>query len=233
MRKIIIISLGGSIVVPEVNKINIEFLRKFKNLILKFVKKGYRFLIVVGGGKINRYYNEIAKSLNKNVKDKDLDLIGIATTKLNACLLRAIFNDFAYRKVISNPKVKIKTKALIIVGSGYKPGHSTDFNTVVLAKNFKTDLIINLTNVDYIYDDDPRKNPLAKPFKKISWNEYLKLIEKEVGKEWKPRMNVPFDPLAARLAKRYGLKVIIANGLKFANFKKILIGKKFVGTIIS
>lgn len=49
--KTIVISLGGSIISPEFGKIDINFLKKFRKLILKFLKKRFKFIIIVGGGK--------------------------------------------------------------------------------------------------------------------------------------------------------------------------------------
>jgi len=232
-NKIIVLSLGGSIVVPDPNRIDVDFLKKFRNLIIGFVKRGYRFVIIVGGGKINRHYNEVAKSLNKKIKNIDLDWLGIAVTKLNAELIRVIFGDLAYPKIVSNPKTKVKTKCPIIIGSGYEPGHSTDLDAIIRAKIIGAQLVVNLSNIDYVYTDNPRKNPRAKPIKEISWSDFLKILGKTIGKKWKPRMNTPFDPIAAQLAQKYGLTVIVANGQKIKNFKKILLGKNFIGTVIS
>jgi len=54
MEKTIIMSLGGSVIVPD--KIDINFLKNFKKTIEKFIKKDYRFVIHCGGGKIARIY---------------------------------------------------------------------------------------------------------------------------------------------------------------------------------
>ncbi len=243
-----VISLGGSIVVPKPNEIDRKFLVAFQRLILGYVKNGWpaspktrldlrtkqtasrggRFVITVGGGKINRHYNETARSITK-VKDLDLDWLGIAVTKLNAELLRVIFSSVAYPEVIANPNTKIKTKKPIIIGSGWLPGCSTDKDAVLWAKNIGTKIVLNLSNIDYVYDKDPNKFSDAKPLEKLSWDEYRNLI----GGKWIPRMNVPFDPLAARLAKKFGLKVVFLNGRNLQNLKNFLAGKKFVGTVIS
>ena len=55
-QKTVIIALGGSIICPQPGKINIKFLKKFKKLILKYLKRGFRFIIVTGGGKVCRVY---------------------------------------------------------------------------------------------------------------------------------------------------------------------------------
>jgi uridylate kinase len=98
----------------------------------------------------------------------------------------------------------------------------------LLAKTYNSDTIINLTNIDYVYDKDPNKFKDAKPFKEISWKDYLKLIEQK----WIPGLSAPFDPIASKLAQKFKFKVVILNGKKIKNLKNYLENKKFTGTII-
>jgi len=219
-----VLSLGGSLVCPK--KIDVLFLEKFRNFILKWVKKGKKFIIFVGGGKIARNYQKVAKGFN--VKDEELDWIGIFATFLNAQLVKSIFGDFAFQKIISNPLEKIKTKKKIIVFGGWKPGCSTDFDCVLAVKNFGAKRVINLSDVDFVYDKNPKKFKNAKPLEKIFFDELFKIT----GKKWIPGANVPFDPEAAKLAQKEKIKVIFLNGRNFKNLKKVFFGGKFKGTII-
>jgi uridylate kinase len=225
MAKIYVISLGGSLVVP--NEINIKFLSLFKNIIEKKIKENKKFIIIVGGGKTARNYQNAAKALTK-VSNEDLDWLGIHATRINAHLLLTIFRKYAYFRIIKNPKEKISFKEKILIAAGWKPGFSTDYDAVLLAKTYGSDTIINLTNVDYVYDKDPNKFKSAKPFKEISWKDYLKLIEQK----WIPGMSAPFDPIASKLAQKFKFKVIILNGRKLKNLENYLENKNFTGTII-
>jgi uridylate kinase len=225
MTKIYVISLGGSLVVP--NEINIKFLSLFKNIIEKKIKEKKKFIIIVGGGKTARNYQNAAKALTK-VSNEDLDWLGIHATRINAHLLLTIFRKYAYFRIIKNPKEKINFKEKILIAGGWKPGFSTDYDAVLLAKTYNSDTIINLTNVDYVYDKDPNKFKSAKPFKEISWKDYLKLIEQK----WIPGMSAPFDPIASKLAQKFKFKVIILNGRKLKNLENYLANKNFKGTII-
>jgi uridylate kinase len=225
MAKIYVISLGGSLVVP--NEINIKFLSLFKNIIEKKIKENKKFIIIVGGGKTARNYQNAAKALTK-VSNEDLDWLGIHATRINAHLLLTIFRKYAYFRIIKNPKEKISFKEKILIAAGWKPGFSTDYDAVLLAKTYGSDTIINLTNVDYVYDKDPNKFKSAKPFKEISWKDYLKLIEQK----WIPGMSAPFDPIASKLAQKFKFKVIILNGRKLKNLENYLANKSFKGTII-
>ena len=225
MEETIIISLGGSLIIPE--EIDIDFLKDFRNLILSYVAKGKKFIIIAGGGKICRKYQEVAKKIS-SPSDADLDWIGIASLKLNAELLRVIFGENAHEKVISDLYQKLSFEKPIIIGSAYKPGQSTDWDAVVVAKNVGAKKIINLSNIDYVYDSDPKINPSAKKFEKISWEEYRKLIPEE----WNPGLNSPFDPIASKMAEEEGMEVIIMNGKLISDLANYLNGEKFFGTII-
>jgi uridylate kinase len=225
MKNFLIISLGGSLVVP--NNIDIKFIKQFKNIIEEKIKENKKFIIIVGGGKIARNYQDAAKSLIK-VSNEDLDWLGIHATRINAHLLLTIFRKYAYYRIIKNPKEKVKFKEKILIAAGWKPGFSTDYDAVLLAKTYNSDTIINLTNIDYVYDKDPNKFKDAKPFKEISWKDYLKLIEQK----WIPGMSAPFDPIASKLVQKFKFKVVIINGKKLKNLKNYLENRKFKGTII-
>ncbi|MBN1503310.1 UMP kinase [Candidatus Woesearchaeota archaeon] len=220
-----ILSVGGSLIVPD--EIDYFFLKEFKNLILKYVSKGHRFIILCGGGKLNSKYNQAACRVS-NIEKEDLDWIGIKATQLNAELMRAVFGGIAYEKVITNPTEKIRTKKHIILGGGWKPGWSTDYDAVLVSKQYSSREIINLTNIDYVYDRDPRTNKDAKKFESLTWVQYRKLITDK----WSPRLSTPFDPIAAKEAEKSKQKVVILNGKNIRNLENYFEGKHFEGTII-
>jgi uridylate kinase len=116
-----------------------------------------------------------------------------------------------------------------LVAAGYRPGNSTDYIAVLLAKHFDVKKIANLSNIDNVYDKDPRKFADAKKIKEINWGDFQKIV----GDTWDPGANVPFDPIASKLAAKEGMEVVILNGKKLGNFQKYLDGEKFSGTIIS
>jgi uridylate kinase len=223
--KTVVLSLGGSLIVP--GEIDNGFLLKFKKSIINFVNLGNRVIVVCGGGKTCRKYNDAAKSI-VNPSNEDLDKLGIKATELNAELLRVIFGKEAYNSVVQNyNKKNIKFK--ILLSCGYLPGTSSDYDAVMWAKNYKADCVANLTNVDYIYDKDPKKYPDAKKLENIDW----KTMQKIVGTEWTAGLNVPFDPIATKIAGKLGLKVAFLNGKNISNLDDFLNGKEFVGSVIS
>jgi uridylate kinase len=225
--KTVVISMGGSIIVPR--DIDTDFLANFKVLVERYIKKGYRFVIVAGGGYTCRHYQHAAGKITQLDKE-DLDWLGIHATRLNAHLLRTIFRRDANPTVLKDPTKKtIWSSSKILVAAGWKPGFSTDYDTVLLAKRFGAHQILNLSNQDYVYDQDPVYHKDAKPIEKISWKDFRTMV----GNSWVPGMNVPFDPLASKAAQQSGISVIMLNGRNLKNLTNCLDGRKFKGTVIS
>ena len=218
----LVISLGGSIIVPgEIDRV---FLRRFREIILSLEQT--RFMIICGGGKICRDYQNVAKEIAEITKE-DLDWIGIRATRLNAELVRSTFGKIAYEKVIHDPDEEIDMSKRIIIGAGFEPGSSTDLRAVQVAERFGAGQVVNMSNIDYVYSDDPKKVPDAKKLTTISWADFRKLV----GDEWDPGLNMPFDPIASKAGEALGLKVVII-GNEIDNLERLLKGESFKGTTI-
>lgn len=226
MEETIVISLGGSLIIPD--EIDSVFLKEFRELILSHTVKGKKFLITTGGGKVCRRYQNVAKEL-ANASNEDQDWIGIASIHLNAELLRVIFGENAHKQIIFDLSSNFSFNKPVVVGAAYEPGHSSDYDAVLGAKNVEAKKIINLSNADYVYDADPKLNPNAKKLENISWADYRNIIPKD----WVPGLNTPFDPMASKLAQEEGIEVAIMNGKPIDNLRNYLNGDKFQGTIIS
>ena len=221
-----IISLGGSLINPD-GKPDIDFLGKFKAAILELLDS-HSFLLITGGGKVTRIYQNAAKELGVLDQD-DLDWIGIRPTLANADLVRSIFKDMAPEQIYTDPTDHIDLMHPVTVFGGWKPGWSTDYDTVLAAETFGAKKIINLSNVEHVYTDDPRTNPDAEKLENTTWDKLQEII----GTEWTPGMNAPFDPKAIDKARTLGLTVYFTSGSDMENLQKLLRGEKFVGTTIS
>ena len=222
--KTLILSLGGSLIAPD--KPDYFFLREFKNFVISRLDK-YRFVIVCGGGKTASYYVQAAGRVSR-MSDESLDWIGIMATRLNAHLVKTAFGSYAEEMIIHDPTKKLAFKKNIVIAAGWKPGWSTDYDAVLLAKQLKAKQVINMSNIDYVYDKDPRKFSDARPIESISWGDFRKII----GSKWTAGLNAPFDPIAAKEAEKFGLKAaVIGKNLK--NLESCIEGKEFKGTIIS
>ena len=223
--KKVVISLGGSIVVP--GEIDTGFIRSFRELILGYVAQGFQFYIIVGGGSVSRSYTKKASEIIALSSD-ELDWLGIYGTRLNAELIKIIFKDIAYADIVIDPTLPITTDKSVVVGAGWKPGWSTDYVAITLAKTVGAKQVINLSNVDCVYDADPRTNPDAQKILHTTWAEYRTLIPTT----WKPGLSSPFDPIASKLAEESSIEVAIINGKKLDAFKNYIAGQAFDGTVI-
>ncbi len=225
-KETIVISVGGSLIVPD--QIDTAFLKKFKTFIETEVKNNKRFVIITGGGKTARRYQDATRKIS-NLTDEDLDWLGIHATRLNGHLLRTVFRDIAHPILLKNPNKKITATEPVVIAGGWKPGWSTDYVAVQLAKKIEAKRLINLSDIDYVYDKDPKKYKDATPLKKIDWKSFRALLPES----WDPGLCAPFDPIAARDAEKTKIEVAIIHGKKLAQVARYVRDEKFIGTKIS
>ena len=206
-------------------EIDIGFLKNFHHSLQKYLKTK-KFFILVGGGKIARNYQRALMEFG--AKPVDRDWIGIKVTHLNAEVIKQAFKAYAYPKIFTDPTIKIKTNKDIVVGAGWKPGWSTDYDAVIVAKTHGIKTIINLTNIDYVYDKNPSEFPDAKPLKEVDWKTFRRIV----GDKWSPGLSMPFDPRASKVADSLKIKVAMINGKNLERLEDFLNNKPFIGTTI-
>ncbi|MFA6845853.1 MAG: UMP kinase [Sphaerochaetaceae bacterium] len=229
MQQLIVLSLGGSIIAP--NQIDTKFLKEFNANLREYLKEdaNRKIILVCGGGAPARNYQNAAKEIGPLKDNNELDWIGIRATHLNGQLVKATLSDLCSDSLVTDPTdCNIKFNGQVLVAAGWKPGFSSDNDAVLLAERFGGKLIVNLSNIEKVYTDDPRKNPEAKPIDTISWDDFKKIV----GDTWTPGKNTPFDPIASIRASRLALKVICSKGSDIANTMAILRGQPFIGTTI-
>jgi len=228
MDNIKVLSVGGSIVAPD--KVDVNFIKKFRQAVLGYLNEDLdrKLVFVVGGGGPARSYQKAYREIVEEPHTDCQDWIGIMATRLNGELFRGVFIDECPDPVVTNPTSVNSFKGRILVAAGWKPGFSTDNDSVLLAENLGADTVINLSNIKKVYSADPKLDPKAVPLDCISWAEMRKLV----GDKWVPGVNVPFDPVATKKASELKLKVITAAGNDIENMKKILVGSDFIGTTI-
>ncbi len=220
-----VLSLGGSLIVPE--GIDTDFLREFRDLILKHVGNGSRFVIVTGGGSTARRYINAAGKV-RELEKMDYHEIGLHATRLNAQFIRVLFKEHACPDVWTDYGKEPEFSKPVLVGAGWKPGFTTDYDAVMAAKILGAGRVANLSNIDYVYDKDPKKYSDARPIKEMTWKELLDIT----GTDIYAGINVPFDPLASQEAMKAGIQAVIMNGKDITNLDSYLSGNGFRGTVI-
>lgn len=221
----VILSLGGSLLVQD--RIRSEFIADFVQLINSYTET-HSFVIFCGGGKTARNYQQALAE--QGIDDNEAkDWVGIQSSVLNATLLAHSFRDHADKSIITDPRVKLSWKKSIYIGAGWKPGRSTDYDAVRLAMENSVPVVINISNIDYVYDADPRTHKKARKLPVISWAD----MKKVVGTTWTPGMNVPFDPIAAKIADTNDITVRFVHGDRTDDLKNAILDNPFNGTEIS
>ena len=226
MKKVIVISLGGSLIVPE--KINFNFLDNFKKVLEKNFRN-YKFVIVCGGGTIARKY---ISALEKEGKSKkELSIAGIRATRMNALFMMQFFGKVANESLPTNMnsvKSHLSKNQVILCGAlRYTPKSTSDTTAAHLACFLNTEFI-NMTNVQGLYSDNPAKNPNAKFIPKITWKDFE---EKALKIKYKAGQNFVLDQTAAVLIRKNKIKTYIL-GEDLRNLDNLLKNKKFTGTTI-
>ena len=227
MKKVIVISLGGSLIIP--NEIDLSFLNKFKQVILRNAKN-YKFIIVCGGGSVARKYISALRQAHKS--DYLQSMVGISVTRLNARFMTYFFGKDAAEGIPHDMKqVKnLLTKNNIIFCGAlrYHDKETSDSNAARLADYFKT-YFINLTNVSGLYNKNPLTNNDAKFIPKISKQELYKKV-----------MKMKFKPGQHFVIDQHAMKILINSksylyilGEDTKQLDNLLSGKIFKGTVVS
>ncbi|MEM2934879.1 MAG: UMP kinase [Candidatus Thermoplasmatota archaeon] len=213
----IVISLGGSLLSLD----NPEFIKKV-SLLLKRISDEISLFIVVGGGKTARDYINTGRKFCKD--ERYLDEIGIASTRLNAYLI----NSFFRKKIPLTIEEALQIGPPVVMG-GTTPGHSTDAVAAMLAKDAMAKHLVIATDVDGIYNKDPKIYKDAIKFDRISIDELIEMV----GNEWKMAgYKVVVDPIACRIIKEGKIKTFVVNGKNLKELENAIYGKKVNGTII-
>lgn len=221
----ITIDIGGSLLFKE-NNYDFNFISNLCN-ILKELKKENEICVVVGGGKL-------AKNAIRNVRkffpnDSYLDMLGIDFTRVNARIISLMLGDESIKTIPKSLEecILIQNSEKIMVCGGFQPGQTTDAVSAIIAEFFNHDILIVASDVDGIYNKDPKKYRDAKLIKKIERKNLGSIITSmEAG------ISIPLDPVAVSIISRARYKVFFINGKKLGNIKNVIEGKNVNGTII-
>lgn len=227
-KEVVVISLGGSLIIPD--RVDIKFLRKFKKAILNLANtKRYKFVIACGGGSVARKY--IAALRKIGVSEKLQSFAGISATRTNARFMSYFFNkNQKYGIPHSTRDVKKYLKSHDVVFCGaleYKPKQTSDSTAASLAKEFKS-IFINLTNVPGLYTKNPKKYRNAKLIRKITWKEFDKMA---LALKYKPGQHFVLDQTASKIIMKNKIPTYIL-GKNMKNLDAVLQGRKFKGTLV-
>lgn len=163
------------------------------------------------------YMGMLATVMNAMALMDALERQGVYTRVMSAIEMRAIAEPYIRRRAIRH----LEKGRVVIFGAGTgNPFFSTDTAAALRATEIDANLVIKATKVDGVYDADPKKNPDAKKFEKLS---YIEVLNR--------RLEV-MDSTAITLCMENNLPILVVNLWDSTALTRALHGEN-VGTIVS
>lgn len=235
----IIIKYGGSILNPD-GQYDKEAVATLIDLLKAHPHE--IFCLIIGGGAVCRSIQDAAEHILSTALPQDLmsvarDEVGIAVTKINAHYvleqLQVAFKQMVCPELIITPHLRPPEGFRIYVATGERPGHSTDYDMMVLANTFNADKAIKISNFPVVLDVNPtafdkEKMDSYTPLFEMTWSELQNLV----GSEWVPGGNYPFDPAACVLGKKRAFTGFSLRIGMYDQLAAMVAGKDFKGTVV-
>lgn len=215
-----VLKIGGSLLSKSDEMLfDFAYAGELRQLLNELAAADHKFVVCVGGGFVVRKYQQLQRDHGES-NEMDQHRVGVALTNLNAELLRSTWDDLAAPQVLNYADYDKFVRAEqsdeffyehpVLVAAASQPGRSNDFNALEMAISLGVDRVIDIKNVDGVYSADPKKDPTATKFDRLSWTEYLDVIGNP--DHHAPGANYPVDPLAARLAMEKGIQFLVCAG---------------------
>lgn len=194
-------------------------------------KLGCELVIVVGGGNIWRYRDTTETAIERTVSDamgmlatimnsvalqSALETLGSETRVLSSIDIPQMAEPFIRRRALRHLE---KRRIIICAGGTGNPYFTTDSAAALRALELSCDVLLKGTNVDGVYDKDPRKSRNAKKYAEITYQE---VIERHLG---------VMDQAAFSLCQDQKLPIVVFNFLKRGSLLKAARGDK-IGTVV-
>ncbi|MBK7148070.1 MAG: UMP kinase [Bacteroidetes bacterium] len=231
-KRILLKLSGESLMGNKQFGIDADMVMQYAEEIKKAVEAGVQVAVVIGGGNIFRgiqatangidrvqgdYMGMLATVINSMALQSGLEKLGVYTRLLSAIEMKEIAEPFIKRRAVRH----LEKGRVVIFGAGTgNPYFTTDTAAALRATEIEADVILKGTRVDGIYDADPEKNPEAKKFAKLTFDEALS-----------KKLNV-MDLTAFTLCRENKLPIIVFDMNKNGNLAKVLAGDA-IGTIVN
>ena len=232
--KRVLLKLSGEVLAGKKSGMSIDpdILTGFARQIKAVRRMGIQIAIVVGGGNIFRghagesrgmdrttgdYMGMLATVINSLAIQDALEKEGVDTRVQTAIEMRQVAEPFIRRRAMRHLS---KGRVVIFGGGTGNPYFSTDTAAALRASEMDADALLKATKVDGVYTADPVKNPLAKRYERLSYQEAL-------AKQLKV-----MDAAAFALCMENSIPIVVFDFFKEGNLQKVLAGKT-IGTLVS
>ncbi|HLM91101.1 MAG TPA: UMP kinase [Thermoplasmata archaeon] len=221
----VVVSIGGSVL--RTGDHDAEYLERLGDLLRRLGRR-FPLGVTTGGGGTARDYIQLGRDLD--LTEVELDELGIEVTRLHARLLAARIGPPtpAHPPASLREAVHELGRSSPVVMGGTEPGHTTDAVAALLAVRVRAARVVNATNVDGLYDRDPRTHSGAHRIATIAWPEFRERVHgTTTGKAGE---NFLFDRLGADALARAGIPLAIVHGRDLTALEAAMTGRRFHGT---
>ena len=228
--KRVLLKISGEALLGEKSfGIDYQVLDRICQEILEIKKLDLELIIVVGAGNIWRG----GEDKNAIIDRVPSDFIGMMGTIMNAVAIQssleskgldsriasaldvpAVAEPYIRRRVLQHLE---KNRVVVCAAGTGNPFFTTDSAAALRALELDCDIVLKATNIDGVYDADPRTNPQAKKYDEVTFDEVLER-----------RLKV-MDSTAIAQCRDNNMPIIIFELMKAGNIKKIICGEK-IGT---
>ena len=229
----ILLKLSGEALMGDLDYgISPEFMSQLAAEIKDLVDCGCQVAIVVGGGNIFRgeglarggmdrvtgdHMGMLATVMNALAIQDAIERLGGYCRVMSAIRINQVCEDYIRRRAVRH----LEKGRVVIFGSGTgNPFFTTDSAASLRAIEINADLMLKATKVDGIYDADPVKNPDAKRYDELTYDQVLD-----------QRLAV-MDQTAIVLCRDHKVPLRVYNMNKPGDLKKIAFGAQDIGTLV-
>jgi uridylate kinase len=204
-------------------------IKKYASMLAGISSAKVQPVVVAGGGKVARHYIGIARGFG--LDEASLDIMGIEVSRLNAKLLIAALGEKAHPAVPQDLEQVTEAAASgkIVVAGGLHPGQSTNATSALIAEKVGAARFVNATDVDGIYDSDPRKNRNAIRYSEITTKPCRDLLAGESSMAGGYDL---MDIVALKVIERSKIPTVVIKS-EPATIKDVVLKNKAAGTKIT
>jgi uridylate kinase len=204
-----VLKIGGSLLFDSEKELDLDRFNQIALIIQQLKREGHELVIVVGGGILAKELVEKGKILGAN--RAALDQLGIAATWVCAQLMIAALDDIAYPTPIMSEEqlVKLLETAKLLVLGGLHPGQSTNAVAARTAEIIEAKILINVTDVEGVYDKDPKESPEATLLSEMTLDKLRNIVS---SFENEPGAYPLFDKRALEIIGRARVEIWFVNG---------------------
>jgi uridylate kinase len=230
--KRIILKLSGEVLKGADEVIDAKVADKIAAEVAEIHGMGVQVAVVIGGGNIWRgitsanrgmdrstadYMGMLATIINGMALQEALEKAGVNTRVQTAIEVKNVAEPFIRRRAVRHLE---KGRVVIFVAGTGNPFFSTDTAAALRASELGAEILLKATKVDGIYDSDPRKNPKARRYDRVSYAEALE-----------GRLQV-MDSTAFALCMDNDVPIVVFDMFSPGNLRSVILGEK-IGTLVT